>query len=199
MTLRSLNEIRALKDPVKQFQAELTLYDIPALALARASQNLVGKLSGNTAMVSNEELTLRCTKFSYPGAKIAQDELILMGHRRRRATIQNRSGILQADIVETMEGGVLNLIEAWCDLMHSPLLGTRIPSGLYVGEAVITFGERVENSDLDKRTIHLKGFYPIEYKVSDIDASSSEPIIISVSFNYDYFAGNSFSISGLLN
>lgn len=199
MTLRSLNEIRALKDPAKQFQVELTLCEIPAIALARGTQNVFGQISGNTAMVSSEEFVLRCTKFSYPGAKIAQDELILMGHRRKRATIQNRSGIFNCTVVEDMEGGCLNLIEAWCDLMHSPLLGTRVPSMLYTGSAVLSFGERLDNSKFEKRTIHLKGFYPIEYKVCDIDTSSSEPITIDISFNYDYFAGNSYSIMGLFN
>lgn len=199
MALRSLNEIRGLKDPVKQFQVELVLNDVPAIALARASQNLFGKISGNTALVSSEELVLRCTKFSYPGARIAQDELIIMGHRRKRGTIQNRSGVFKCTVVETMEGGVLNLIEAWCDLIHSNLLGTRVPSLAYIGEAVLTFGERVNSGDLAKREIHLKGFYPISYSVSDIETSSSEPITIDIEFNYDYYAGNSYSIMGLFN
>ena len=65
--LRSLNEIRSLQDPVKQSQCEFIISNIPGLALARTTQKIVGKLSGNTKTVDAKTLRLRATSFSYPG------------------------------------------------------------------------------------------------------------------------------------
>lgn len=198
MTLQSLNKIRALQDPLKQFQVDLVITNTPGLLLAKLTQQIAGKLSGNTKLLNAEELHLRATSFSYPGAKIGQTELILGGFRRKLGTIQNKSGVWKCKIVEDQEGGVLNIIEAWIDLIHANVLGTRLPSTAYVGTAMLTMGGQASDprtgKKLGKRTIWLKGFYPIGYSVSEIDQSSSNPVEISVDFNYDWFAGNSYSL-----
>ena len=67
MSLHSLNEIRSLTDPLKQFQVKFTISEFPALKLAREQQKFTG---GDT--VRADKLELRCTSFSYPSTKIAQ-------------------------------------------------------------------------------------------------------------------------------
>ena len=52
---------------------------------------------------------------------------------------------------------------------------------------------------LGKRTIWLKNVYPIAYQVNDLSPTSSDPIDIDISFNYDYFADNSYSLIPSLN
>lgn len=198
MALKQLNEIRGLQDPLKQSQVEFIISDTPGLLLAKLSQKVAGKLSGNTALASAKELRLRCTSFTYPGAKIGQTELIIAGFRRRLGTIQNRSGTWKCTVTEDFEGSVLNIIEAWCDLIHSPLLGTRLPSIAYMGTAQVIIGGGVKDphsgKTLKKRTIWLRNFYPISYSVNTINPSSSDPVSIDIEFNYDFFAGNSYTL-----
>lgn len=196
--LRQLNEIRALKDPIKQSQVEFIICDTPGLLLAKLEQAVLGKISGNEVCATSKELRLRCTSYSYPGTKIGQTELILGGHRRRLGTIQNKSGIWKVKVTEDFEGSVLNIIQAWCDLIHANVAGFRLPSILYSTLASIELGGHVINprtgKKLGKRTIWLKNVYPIAYQVNDLNPTSSDPIDIDISFNYDYFADNSYSL-----
>lgn len=198
--LRSLNEIRGLQDPLKQSQVEFIISDTPGLLLAKVAQKVAGQLSDNTKVLNAKTLRLRCTSYSYPGSKIGQTELILGGHRRKLGTIQDKSGVWTCNIVEDLEGGVINTISAWCDLIHSNFLGTRLPSILYRSQAQIIMGGNkgggnVRNKKLASRTIYLHGVYPISYKVGNIDPSSSAPVNITVDFNYDFFTDNPYSLT----
>lgn len=201
--LRQLNEIRGLQDPVKQSQCEFIIANIPGLALAKATQKIAGAISGNKKTVDSETLRLRATSFSYPGAKLGQTQLILGGHRRKLGTIQDKSGIWKCKITEDFEGGILNTIQAWMDLIHANFLGTRLPSLAYTGTCTILLGG--DNSggnvstSLKRRQIVLHGFYPISYSVGDIDPSSSNPIDINVEWNYDWFAERNYSLMGFFN
>lgn len=190
--LRSLKEVRSLKDPAKQFEVEFVISDLPAPLLAKVTQKVVGKMSGNTALASMKDIRLRCNSFSYPGTKIETTDLILMGHRRKSGCLQNKSGTWKVKVVEDYQGSVLNIIQAWCDLIHSNILGTRLPRTLYTTNASIIIGEGI-NKNKVKRTIWLKGVFPVGYQVSEIDPTSSKPIEITISFNYDYYADNSYS------
>lgn len=201
--LRTLNEIRGLQDPVKQSQCEFIIANIPGLALARTTQKIVGKLSGNKKTVDAKTLRLRATSFSYPSAKLSQTTLILGGHRRKLGTIQDKSGIWKCKVTEDFEGGVINTIQCWLDLIHSNISGTRMPSIAYTGTCQILLGGDNDggkvSTGLDRRSIVLHGFYPISYTVNDIDPSSSNPIDVDISWNYDYFAENNYSLMGLFN
>lgn len=196
--LKKLSEIRSLKDPLKQSQVEFTICEVPAMLLSGLEQKILGKISGNSKTASAKELRLRCTSFSYPGTKINQTSLILGSHRRRLGTVQNKSGTWKCTVTEDFEGSVLNLIQAWCDLIHSNISGLRLPSVFYSSLACIELGGNVINprtgKKLGKRTIWLKNVYPVSYSVGDIDPSSSSPVNININWNYDYFADNSYSL-----
>ena len=201
--LRQLNEIRGLKDPIKQSQVEFVICDTPGLLLAKLEQRILGKLSGNEACATAKELRLRCTSYSYPGTKVNQAELILGGHRKKWGTIQNKSGVWKIRVTEDFEGSVLNIIQAWCDLIHANIAGTRLPSILYSTIASIELGGHVidprTGKKLGKRTIWLKNVYPIGYQVGELDPSSSKAIDVSIDFNYDFFADNSYSLIPTVN
>lgn len=200
--LRNLNEIRGLRDPVKQSQCEFIIQDTPGMLLAKLAQKVAGAISGNSPVMDAKTLRLRCTSFSYPGPKVGQTELIINGHRRKLGTTQNKSGTWKCTIVEDFEGSALNIIQAWADLIHSNVLGTRLPSLAYVSTCKILLGGdnaggNVRNAKLQERKIILHGFYPISYSVPDINPSSSDPINISVEWNYDYWADEGLSLFSL--
>ena len=207
MALHSLNKVRQLQDPLKQFQVKFTISSFPGLALAYANQKASALTSGNfsiagenTGLSMVETLELRCTSYTYPGTKIAQSELVIAGFRRKLGTLQNKSGTWTCKITEDQNGGVMNIIQAWCDLIHNPFTSLKLPSTYYVSTCCV----QIESADkkgsvYDERgrTIWLKGFYPIEYTVNEIDASSSKPVEITVKFNYDWWTETATSISAL--
>ena len=196
MALKSLNEISSLQDPLKNYLVEFVISQTPGLWLALKTQKLAGKLSGNTALVDAETLRLRCESFSYPSAEIKQTELRLMNFRRKIGACQDKHGIWKCRVTEQCDGAVLNTIQAWCDLVHNNISGLRLPSALYRGTAqvIIGGGLNYKGKTLKKRTIWLKGFYPIKFSVGDIDPNSSKPVSVDIEWNYDYFADNSYSI-----
>lgn len=202
--LRNLHEIRALQDPVKQSQCEFIISDTPGLLLAKLQQAVLGLLSGNTAVTDPTTLRLRCTSYGYPGAKISQTETVIAGHVRRLGQIQDRSGTWTISVTEDFEGSILNTIEAWCDLIHSPVSGLRLPSITYKTVARIQLGGNVKHpcsgNKLGMRTIWLRGVYPISYEVGTMNPSDSGPVTVNITFNYDWFGGNSYSVvNGIAN
>lgn len=202
--LRKLNEIRALKDPIKQSQVEFIISDTPGLLLAKLEQNILGLLSGNTATCGPKELRLRCTSYGYPGAKLSQTETVIAGHVRRLGQVQDRSGTWTVQVTEDYEGSILNTIEAWCDIINSPVSGLRLPSALYKTVARIQLGGHVKypasGKELGMRTIWLRGVYPISYEIGDLSPTDSSPISVNITFNYDWFGANSYSlVNGVAN
>ncbi len=192
MSLQPLYTISRLKDPLKQFQVSFTISSIPALALAKVEQKASGLLTGNTPFAKADELELRCTSFSYPGTKIKQSELCIGGFTRKIGAIQDKSGTWQCTITEDYRGSILNTIQAWCDLIHNPFSGATLPSTMYVSTCVV----RILNAKGDaERTLWLKGFYPIEYKVSDIGTSASEAVEITITWNYDWWTETPTSVA----
>jgi len=208
MALHTLNEIRNLNDPLRQFQVKFTISECPAMKLAKLQQKTSDALTSwmsdnrgeNKSTVHAETLELRCTSFTYPGTKLGQSSTTIAGFRRKLGTIQNKSGVWACKITEDQNGGVLNIIQSWCDLIHNPMVGTRIPSSYYVSSCVVEFlpalKDMKDNQNIT-RNIWLKGFYPIEYTVGQIDASSSAPVEIEVKFNYDWWTETATSISAL--
>lgn len=202
--LRNLNEIRALQDPIKQSQIEFIISDTPGLLLSKLEQNILGLLSGNTKTYGPKELRLRCTSYGYPGAKLSQTETVIAGHVRKLGQVQDISGTWTVKVTEDYEGAVLNTIEAWCDIINSPVTGLRLPSILYKTVARIQLGGNVKHpasgKDLGMRTIWLRGVYPISYEVGELNPSDSSPVSVTITFNYDWFGANSYSImNGVAN
>ena len=187
--LQSLNKIRTLQDPLKQFQCDFVISNTPGLFLARKQQQIWGKVTGNDSVVDADTLKLRCISFSYPTPRVEQTETVLFGFRRKLGSIQNRSGIFKVKVTEQQDGGVLNTIQSWCDLIHNPMNGIRLPHTSYIGSAVVTM-----NGLKGKRKISLNGFYPISFTVGEIGSSSSDRIDVDIEFNYDYYAELNFNL-----
>lgn len=194
MSLQALNTILNLEDPLKECQVEFTITEMPTLLLAKLQQKLVGLVSGNSRLVDVENLHFRATSFSYPGSKISRSTFRIGPFVRRIATNQDKSGEWTCTIVEDQGGGVLNLIQSWCDLVQNNIFSIRFPFTMYS-----TCAQLKMEGKKGARTIWLKGFYPVSYQVSQIDPSGVKPVSITVTFNYNYFAENSYSVFSLLN
>lgn len=160
--LKSLDTVRSLAEPVKQFQGELVI-SVPWAI----KQNI-------------EKLVYRCTSYSYPTAEVGLTTVNIAGYEHSRATIQKRSGTFSCSITEDMKGSVLKFINSWINLEHSYVINYRSSSKSYIGDAIIKIAE-------GGREIQLYGFYPIKYSTSKINSSSSDPINVDIDFHYDYW------------
>lgn len=169
--LKSLDTVRSLAEPVKQFQGELVI-SVPWAI----KQNI-------------EKLVYRCTSYSYPTAEVSTTKVTIAGYEHYRAAFQKRSGTFTCKITEDMKGSVLKFINSWINLEHSYVVNYRSTSKSYIGEAVLKIAE-------GGREIELYGFYPVKYSVPPIDPSSSNPVDVTVDFNYDYWLekGEKFNI-----
>lgn len=188
--LHSLNTVRALKDPLKQYMVDFDITKSTAFKTAQTVGKLIAKAGGVKEsaiknMMDLKDFKLRAQSFSYPGIKIKQSELCINGFTRRIGTIQDKSGVWKCKVTEDMNGGAIQLLQSWCDCIHNTELGLRLPSITYATTCKVT----IYNSKGEQtRKIYLRGFYPIEYSVSEMNPSSSEPVSLDVSFNYDFFS-----------
>lgn len=180
MSLHSIKDINALDDPLKQYQVTFLISNL------RGTTGIGGLVGGGLgdSHISENEFELRCTSFSYPGTKIKTVETVIFNHIRNRATIQDKSGVWTTKIIEGQSGQVLNTIHNWCNLINNPLTGLTAPSELYTSLALV----KIQGANGHKKQIYLRGLYPIEVDGFDVNASSSEPVEITVKWNYDWWS-----------
>lgn len=214
--LQPLNTIRNLDDPLKQYMVEFDIKESPVISLVESVGKGINSLAGtmdalstlNFKNISNplknfkdansiakvSDLKFRASSFSYPGTKIKQTSLNINGFNRKIGTIQNKSGVWKCKVDENCgasHGSIIQLIQNWCDCIHSSEFGLRFPSIMYATTCVVSI---CSPTGAKIRSIYLRGFYPIEYSVGEINPSSSEPVSINVSFNYDFFSYSRYVI-----
>ena len=196
--LRKLEDIKTLKDPLKQYMIDFSIPEIPAVLAAKTMNTLTeatGATFGKTWMASIKDFKFRATSFSYPSCKIKQIETVVNGFTKKIGILQDKSGVWKCNVIDDYKGGIIQLIQSWCDCIHNTEFGITLPSVLYSTTCQITInkptGNAVEDDDKKRpnaRKIYLRGFYPISYSVGEINTSSSDPVTCSVEFNYDFYS-----------
>lgn len=187
--LRTLNEIRQVKDPLKQYMVEFDITELPTLKVIGITSKLIqgiGSLGKGSKTASAKDFKFRAQSFTYPGTKIAQTELTINGFTRKSGCQQNKSGVWKCTVVDDYDGSVSDFIQGWCDCIHCTELGIKLPLIAYSTTCSVTVNKPGGGNG---RRFSLRGFYPIEYSVSQINTSSSDPVTLDVSFNYDFFSG----------
>ena len=174
MALTQIRSINNLSDPLRQYQCKFHI-----------SRGLGTAAVGG--MVRKEDFELRATSWTYPGTVIKTVDTVIYNHYRRRPTLQDKSGTWKVSVVEDMNGGVLQSIQDWCDLIMNPLTGLMVPSELYVSMAAVEIcGPKMSSN----KTIYLRGFYPTRIGEIKIDPSSSNVVTVDIEFNYDWYSEN---------
>lgn len=185
--LHKLKDINDLPDPLKQYQFTFSISKF------RGSDGIAGIFSGNLnprdiiGGITNKgdeprRFELQCSSFSWPGSKINTSEVVIGGHKRTRATYQDKSGQWKTTVYETMDGLVISSIRNWMDAIYNPLTGITIPSTLYVSQCEVRF-----ETPLTTKKALLRGFYPLSIENIQIDPSSSQPVQANITWNYDYY------------
>lgn len=191
--LHRLPDINNLPDPLKQYQFTFVISKF------RGSDGIAGALTGNfknafknTTKSVPERFELQCSSFSWPGARVGTTEVCIADFKRTRPTVQNKSGQWKTTVYETMDGLVITSIRNWLDAIHNPMSGINLPSTLYVSQCEVKF-----STPLTEKKAILRGFYPIEMSEVSINPSSSEPVSVSVTWNYDWYTES--NLGGVLN
>lgn len=187
--LQTLSNVRGLKDPLKQYMVEFEITEFPIInfiTMAGKVINAIGNVGKPNPVADIKDLKFRALSFSYPTPKIKQTETVINGFSRKIGSIQDKSGTWKCRITENYDGSIIQLLQNWCDCIHNTELGFRLPSIAYTTTCqVIIYNIKGKKS----RRIYLRGFYPIEYTVGEINPSSSDSVEIDVTFNYDFYSG----------
>lgn len=186
--LHTLDSVKTLRDPLKQYMVEFTISEFPVSTVINTYAkfiNMLGSLGSASKMASFKDLKFRAETFSYPTSKIKQTELNINGFKRKIGSIQDKSGTWTCKITEDYRGGVMQLIQNWLNCVHNTETGIRLPSVLYSTNCEVAIRQPDGKA---VRKLFLRGFYPISYTVNEINASSSDPVSVTVTFNYDFFS-----------
>ncbi len=143
------------------------------------------------------------------GAKLEDAPVTVLGQAKSIVITKDNTTIVEgAGDAASIKGRIAQIkkqIEATTSDYDREKLQERLAK-LAGGGAVIKVGAATESEmkekkfkyNKKKRTIWLRGFYPISYTVNQINPSSSAPIDVDISFHYDYFADNSYSVFSLM-
>ena len=202
MALKSFKEVNALKDPLKMYQITLSfgpgVHTISNVAskivdnVSTSMNNLLSKVGinggaimGPNGIIIKKEFELRCTSFTYPGAKINTTDLVLFNHAKKFPTYNDKSGTLNVEVVEDMDASVLTAINNWFDVIHNQNTGTMCTSEFYATNAMMDIlGPDMRTT----KRIYLHGVWPTELGAIKIDPSGSEAVKVNISFNYDWYS-----------
>ena len=167
MALHSLDQIISLKDPLKQYQCRFII--------SNGMGTTLSSLFTKNNVIKDGTFELRCTSFTLPGTKIKTTDLVLNNHVRKRAAMQDKSGVWKVSVTEDSEGNVAQSIKNWCDIIHNPVTSIQAPSASYVSMATI---EILGANGEVNRKFYLRGLYPLSIRETKIDTSSSNAVQI---------------------
>lgn len=202
MALKSFNKINKLDDPLKMYQISLvfgdgvkTLSNLIAKGADKITESLnkvtqkvginTGTFMGPNGIILKEDFELRCTSFTYPGAKMHTTDLVLFNHAKNIPVFNDKSGVFNVQVTEDTHASVLVAINNWCDLIHNNLSGIMASSEFYSTTAMMC----ILNENMSPRKkIYLHGVWPREIKPITVNTSESSPVTVSIDFNYDWYS-----------
>ena len=176
MSLHRLQDINALADPLKQFEATFYIAVPPRNPFDASLTN---------------QLELRAQTFSFPTIKGDVTEVTWSGHKRTYAGKQTREGEWKVTFTEVWSGQVIDGFKKWMNQYHDFVGGT---ISLF-DEYKTTIKVNLLNPDLYdpkpegavEKSLTLYRCWPKEVSVPEVNPSSSEPVNINVTLSYDYF------------
>lgn len=204
MSLHSIKSLNSLKDPIKQFQVKFYI--------SQGVSKILTELVTGENTLYDKTFELRCTSFTLPEVKFAQEEIVLGNHAKQIPTYQDRSGIFSVHVIEDVDASVLMGLHNWANRIVDTATGRRGDSSTYTSTVCIEFegsekhlGGLVGNtrkvvSKLYNKTLgkvfgetsdsvklYLHGVYPIRLHQVNVGASSSEAIEWQIDFNVDWW------------
>ena len=175
--LNPLAKVQNLKDPLKMFVSTWQIVFKPGSPL--------------TSLVRTDNLELRCQTFGFP--KLTGDKTVVQwgGFERRYAGKQTRAGDWSVTFTEVWDSSITDAFLVWMNQDHNYKNGTISLLEAYTADVNISlvnpdvYDPKPEG--LTRYDMRLYDVFPSEVSYPTIQASSSEPIEITVNFSYNYF------------
>lgn len=175
--LNQLSKVQNLKDPLKQFVSTWQIVFKPGSPL--------------TQLIRTDNLELRCQTFGFP--TITGDKTVVYwgGFERRYAGKQTRAGDWQVKFTEVWDSSITEAFKVWVNMYHNYKNGTIS----LLDEYTATVNIAIVNPDvydpkpegLERYDMRLFDVFPTSVSYPEINASSSDPVEITVSLSYNYF------------
>lgn len=174
--LKKLNDVRNLKDPLKQFVSTWTFGAIPSLS-----------------NIDFKDLELRCQTYGFPTLTGDTTDVTWGGFARRYAGKQTRQGTWNVTFIEVWDASIIDGFKDWLNLYHQYKDGKITLLNDYSTYANIklldpdVYNTTVVTEPISEYSLRLYDVFPMEVNAGQIDASSSEAISMDVTFSYNYF------------
>lgn len=173
--LKKLNDVRNLKDPLKQFVSSWTFGELAGISL------------------DFKDLELRCQTYGFPTLQGDTTDVTWGGFARRYAGKQTRQGTWSVSFIEVWDAAIIDGFKDWLNLYHQYKDGKITLLNDYSTYANIklldpdVYDTKIVTEKINEYSLRLYDVFPMEVNASNIEASSSEPIQLDVTFNYNYF------------
>ena len=175
--LHSLSKVQNLKDPLKMFDCNWVISFPSGSPL--------------TNLIKTEDLELRCQTFGFPTLTGDKTEVDWGGFHRVYAGKQTRQGEWQVTFTEVWDSAITECFKQWLNMYHNYKNGTISLLDAYTA----TVNVALLNPDvyepkpegMVRYDLRLYDVFPTNVSFPSIEASSSNPITLTVSFNYNYF------------
>jgi len=174
--LNPLNNVRSLKDPLKQF--------VSTWQFSFDAQSPLNNI------IDTKDLELRCQTYGLPTLTGDDTTVTWGGFKRVYAGKQTRQGTWKVNFVEVWDAQVMEMFKQWFNMYHQYKEGKITLLNTYAANCNIS----IVNPDVydeeevkDRYDIRLYDVFPLSLDMSQIEASSSEPVTIDVEFNFNFF------------
>lgn len=175
--LHSLSKVQNLKDPLKMFDVNWVISFPSGSPL--------------TSLVKTEDLELRCQTFGFPTLTGDKTEVDWGGFHRVYAGKQTRQGEWTVTFTEVWDSSITEAMKVWLNMYHNYKNGTISLLDAYTATVnVALLNPEVyepKPEGMTRYDLRLYDVFPTNVSFPNIQASSSNPIEITATFNYNYF------------
>lgn len=175
--LHSLSKVQNLKDPLKMFDVNWVISFPSGSPL--------------TSLVKTEDLELRCQTFGFPTLTGDKTEVDWGGFHRVYAGKQTRQGEWTVTFTEVWDSSITEAMKVWLNMYHNYKNGTISLLDAYTATVnVALLNPEVyepKPEGMTRYDLRLYDVFPTNVTFPNIQASSSNPIEITATFNYNYF------------
>ena len=175
--LHSLSKVQNLKDPLKMFDVNWVISFPSGSPL--------------TSLVKTEDLELRCQTFGFPTLTGDETKVDWGGFHRVYAGKQTRQGEWTVTFTEVWDSSITEAMKVWLNMYHNYKNGTISLLDAYTATVnVALLNPEVyepKPEGMTRYDLRLYDVFPKNVSFPSIQASSSNSIEITATFNYNYF------------
>lgn len=164
MARSSLQDIRALPDPLLSYNWDLFIPVVPSGSDFRS-------------------LTIKCQNVSLPGVQVEDVPITLHGVTVKYAGREMFTNQFTATFIETRDMTTRDVIRGWIEFQRNVAANTGQYKVNYESTAVLALYDDKGNA---VRNINIYGVFPQSLDDPSLDGSGSNPVTYTVTFNYDF-------------